>query len=355
MKKKYLFIDRDGTLIVEPDDKQVDSLDKLNFIPGVFAALKRLSSLGYELVMVSNQDGLGTDSFPEADFEKPHQMMLKLLESQGIHFAAIHICPHFAADHCHCRKPELGLLQDYLVAQAIDKAHSYVIGDRQTDVELANRLGIAGIQIGSAETSDWDAIVDYIVNKPRCSELVRETSETSIKVWLNLDSVGKMDVSTGIAFLDHMLEQLIRHSGISAEIKVKGDLVVDDHHSVEDTAIALGEAIRCALGDKRGIGRYGFVLPMDESQATVSLDLSGRAFFHWDCEIKRDKIGGMAVEMIPHFFNSLAQSLQASLHIRVSGENAHHMIEGAFKAVGRCLRQAIKKDGDLIPSTKGAL
>ncbi len=354
-QKKYLFIDRDGTVLVEPEDKQIDSLEKLDFLPGVFAALTRFQAAGYELVMVSNQDGLGTDAFPQAQFDRPHEMMLKILGSQGINFSAIHVCPHVPAENCECRKPKVALLMDYLVSQTIDKTNSYVIGDRESDIELAKQLGIAGIQIGSTVTPDWQAIVHQILDKPRCAQVMRETKETQICITVDLDQSGSVDIETGIAFFDHMLEQVIKHAGMSASIKVQGDLEVDDHHSVEDTAIALGEALAKALGDKRGIARYGFVLPMDEAEAAVSLDLSGRAYCRFDAELNRDQIGGLALEMVPHFFQSLAASLQASLHIKVSGENTHHKIEAAFKGLGRVLAQAIKREHDAIPSTKGVL
>lgn len=352
-QKKYLFIDRDGTLIAEPSDEQVDHIEKLNFLNGVFTALSRLQQAGYELVMVSNQDGLGTPQFPQITFEIPHKVMLKVFQSQGIQFLDVRVCPHFADQECECRKPKIGLLLDYVTAQSIDKAQSYVIGDRDTDLKLAKNLGINGIQI--SDSMPWERIADEILNKPRSATVKRKTNETNIELFVNLDQSGAIHVATGIHFFNHMLEQIIKHANISATINVQGDIAVDDHHSVEDTAIALGEAIRQALGDKRGIGRYGFVLPMDESQATVSLDLSGRAFCQWECEIDREKVGDMATEMVPHFFKSLADSLQATLHIRITGNNTHHKIEAAFKAVGRVLRQAIQRENNDIPSTKGML
>ncbi len=354
-QKKYLFIDRDGTLIAEPEDQQVDHIDKLDFLPGVFEALSQLSQAGYELVMVSNQDGLGTDAFPTEQFETVHQWMLKIFRSQGIEFSAIHICPHLPDAGCECRKPKIGLLMDYVISQRIDHAHSYVIGDRDSDLQLAANLKIPGIKIASCETPNWAQVLHQILNQPRCARVHRQTAETAVTVFLDLDKPGSIHVETGIAFFNHMLEQLVKHAGISADIHVSGDLAVDDHHSVEDTAIALGEAMRQALGDKRGIARYGFVLPMDEAQASVSLDLSGRAFCQWRCPLSREFVGEMATEMVPHFFRSFVASLQATLHMEISGENTHHMVEIAFKALGRVLAQAIKKEHNAIPSTKGVL
>lgn len=354
-QKKYLFIDRDGTLIAEPDDYQVDRIDKLRFLPGVFNALTQLKRAGYQLVMVTNQDGLGTLSFPEADFLAPHDLMLSVFQSQHIEFDAIHICPHWPTDQCDCRKPKLGLVMDYIRSQHIDLQHSYVIGDRQTDVLLADAMGIQGLQIGSPELPDWSAIVDRLLRKPRTACVVRNTNETKISIMVSLDSPGRIDIKTGLGFFDHMLEQLVKHAGMSATIQVSGDLHIDDHHTIEDTALALGAAIKDALGDKWGIARYGFLLPMDESEAQVSLDLSGRAYCQWSADFHRDKVGDLATEMVSHFFKSFSDALHASLHIRATGENTHHMIEVIFKGVGRVLRQAFVRESDECPSTKGIL
>lgn len=355
MKQKYLFIDRDGTLIKEPEDEQVDSLEKLEFMPGVFQALSMFKNAGYQMVMVSNQDGLGSDSFPEKDFIKPHEMMLRIFQSQNIEFESIRICPHFSEDNCDCRKPKLGLLMDYLTQQKIDIDHSYVIGDRETDVQLANNLNLPGIILNSANVKNWHDVVDLILRKPRKASVTRTTKETSIVASINLDRSGEVHIATGIGFFDHMLEQLMKHAGFSGYVQASGDLHIDDHHTVEDTAIVMGQAIRKALGDKRGIARYGFVLPMDEAQACIAMDLSGRSYCQCNLELTREKVGKLATEMIPHFFKSFADALQVTLQIDVSGDNTHHMIEAAFKGVGRCLAQAVAKTGEELPSTKGVL
>lgn len=349
-----LFIDRDGTLIAEPDDFQVDSIAKIKFMPGVIAALQQCLTAGYRLVIVSNQDGLGTTSFPQGDFEQPHQFMLDVFRSQGIEFDDCLLCPHFAADHCDCRKPKLGLLEKYLVEQRYNPQHSFVIGDRDTDIELAQRLGLPGLQITSEKFPDWNAIVNHILYRDREACVERVTKETSVDVTVNLDRQGA-NINTGIAFFDHMLEQIAQHAGIYCNISVRGDIDIDDHHTVEDTAITLGDALRQALGNKYGIGRYGFVLPMDEANAQASIDLSGRAYFVSQANFKRPVIGEFSTEMVPHFFQSLSQSLQASIHVDVQGENTHHCIEAMFKAFGRCLRQAIQRVDSQCPSTKGCL
>ena len=351
--QKILFIDRDGTIIVEPPDEQVDCLEKLHFMPNVIPALLKLQQAGFKLVMISNQDGLGSDSFPQADFEKPHNKLMEILSSQGIQFDDVRICPHFPHDHCDCRKPKLGLIIDYLKNNQIDINHSYIIGDRETDVELAKNLCIQSLKIH--KKNNWLNIVDYLVNKPRTANVNRKTKETNITTFVNLDQQGDITVQTGIGFFDHMLEQLAKHGGFSLQLTVKGDLGIDDHHTVEDTAIVIGEALRIALSDKAGIGRYGFVLPMDESLAEVAIDLSGRSYCQFDGKFNREKVGGLTTELIPHFFRSLADSLQATIHIKITGENTHHMIEAIFKAVGRSLRQAIKREDFELPTTKGLL
>ncbi len=349
--KKYLFIDRDGTLINEPDDFQIDSIDKLDFLPGVFESLLMLKKAGFTFIMVSNQDGLGTSSLPTENFDPPHELMLKIFASQGIIFEAIHICPHKPEQNCECRKPKLGLLMNYLRDQNWERENSYVIGDRDTDVQLAKNLGIAGIKCHN----NWYEITQNILDKPRAIQMTRKTNETDITVNVNLDAADGVNIQTGIGFFDHMLEQLAKHGGFSLTVNVKGDLHIDDHHTVEDTAITIGEAIKKALGDKRGINRYGFVLPMDEAQAQIALDLSGRSYFVFDGKFNREAVGELSTELVPHFFRSLSEGLKANLHIEVKGENTHHMIEAMFKGVGRTLRQAIEKNGENLPSTKGVL
>lgn len=350
-----LFIDRDGTLIVEPQDQQVDSLEKLLFMPGVFSALLSLKEAGYQFVMITNQDGLGTNSFPESAFNETQNFMLNVFASQGITFDAIRICGHFEQDKCTCRKPEVGLVLDYLKSQVIDRQNSYVIGDRLTDLALAENMGIRGLQLGSDENKTWQAIVNNILYKPRTAIFERKTKETDILIKIDLDNAQMQEINTGNGFFDHMLSQLSTHGNFGLRALVKGDYEVDDHHTVEDTALAIGQAIQQALGDKRGIERYGFLLPMDEALAQVALDICGRPSFMFEGTFTRDKIGELSTECIPHFFRSFAQTLGAALHIRISGENNHHMVEAIFKGVGRCLRQAICKNSQVLPSTKGVL
>jgi imidazoleglycerol-phosphate dehydratase / histidinol-phosphatase len=352
-----LFLDRDGTLIEEPPDNQVDALEKVRLVPGVIPALIELAEHGYRFVMVSNQDGLGTDAFPEQSFRACHEHMLALLASQGISFDEVFICPHLPQDGCDCRKPRAGLLTRYLAETDIDTAGSAVIGDRRTDLELAERIGVRGFLLGhgGAPALPWPAIVDALCNSGRRAVVERNTNETRIRAAVNLDATEPLSVSTGIGFFDHMLEQIAKHGGFSLALDCAGDLEIDEHHTVEDTAIAIGTALRKALGNKRGIGRYGFVLPMDESEAKVSLDLSGRGRFAFEGVFPRDSVGALSTEMVQHFFHSLSESLGAALHIEVRGENTHHMIEACFKCVGRSLRQAMRREGGELPSTKGTL
>ncbi|MET0280468.1 MAG: bifunctional histidinol-phosphatase/imidazoleglycerol-phosphate dehydratase HisB [Steroidobacteraceae bacterium] len=355
MPGKYLFVDRDGTLIEEPADEQVDRLDKIRWMPDVFAALQRLTAAGYELVMVTNQDGLGTASFPLQDFEAPQRFVLDTLASQGLVFAAVCICPHRPADHCDCRKPKLGIVRDFLATHRVDLATSAMIGDRSTDLEFAANLGVRGLRVTKAgpAAETWPQIASALL--ARRATVQRRTKETDIRVQVDLDAEGPIQVATGIGFFDHMLEQIARHGGFSLQLECRGDLHIDEHHTVEDCALALGEALRKALGDKRGIGRYGFLLPMDESRVQVALDLSGRAYAVWEGEFKRSEVGGLPTELVPHFFRSLAESLGAALHVSVTGDNSHHMVEACFKGVGRALRQAIRHEGSELPSTKGVL
>jgi imidazoleglycerol-phosphate dehydratase / histidinol-phosphatase len=354
-KQKVLFIDRDGTIIVEPPDQQIDSLPKLGLLDGVIPALTRLRDAGYIFVMVSNQDGRGTASFPEASFREPHEFLMRLLASQGIRFAAEFICPHFTHDNCECRKPKLGLLRDYLRDTPIDRDNSYVIGDRDTDLELARNIGIEGLRVGGATGATWDAIAERLTRRERRAQVARKTKETSIEIVVNLDRESPIHVTTGLGFFDHMLEQIAKHGGFSLELTCKGDLHIDEHHTVEDCALALGQALKTALGDKRGIHRYGFLLPMDEALAQVAIDLSGRPYFVFEGQFGRDSVGQLPTELVPHFFRSLAETLGAAINIKVEGDNTHHMIEACFKGVGRTLRQAFRITDTELPSTKGTL
>jgi imidazoleglycerol-phosphate dehydratase/histidinol-phosphatase len=350
-----LFIDRDGTLVEEPPDEQVDALEKVKFMPGVFAALGDLQRRGFRLVMVTNQDGLGTDSFPRAAFEPPQSFILEAFSSQGIDFDAIFVCPHRASDGCMCRKPRTGLVEDYIRTTGVDLCASAVVGDRDTDMQLATHLGVRGVRVRRHGNPDetWPAAVRALT--ARRARIVRRTRETHIEVSVDLDSTSAIHVASGIGFFDHMLEQLAKHGGIALDLTCKGDLEIDEHHTVEDCGLALGEALRRALGSKVGIARYGFLLPMDEALAQVAIDLSGRAFAQFSGRFNREWVGGLPTELVPHFFRSLAESLGAAVHVSVTGENSHHMIEACFKGVGRALRQALRRESDELPSTKGAL
>ena len=354
MSTRVLFIDRDGTLIEEPADKQVDSLTKVRFIPGVFAALAQLRDQGFRFVMVTNQDGLGTPAFPRESFATPQQFVLDAFVSQDIRFEAVFVCPHFSADGCECRKPKTALVQDF-VRSGVDLAASAMIGDRDTDMEFARNLGVRGLRVrkdGSADET-WQAVVRELTS--RTAQVHRKTRETDIDVSVNLDATAPIQITTGIGFFDHMLEQLAKHGGFSLQLTCRGDLRIDEHHTVEDCALALGEALRRALGAKIGIARYGFLLPMDEALAQVAIDLSGRAYSQFSGKFNREVVGGLPTELVPHFFRSLADSLAAALNISVTGENSHHMIEGCFKSVGRALRQAFRRESAELPSTKGVL
>lgn len=359
--KKLLIIDRDGTLIKEPMDYQIDSFEKLAFMPGVFNWLGRIArELDYELIMATNQDGLGTSSFPEEDFSGPQQLLMNTLKGEGIVFSDILIDRSFDEDKLPTRKPGTGMFGKYLEGD-YNLDESYVIGDRQTDLQLAANLGARAIFFNSepsAEavltTQNWEDIYQFLKPK-RTATVHRKTSETDIKVSVDLDGSIEGKIDTGIGFLNHMLEQIARHAGMGLSVQCHGDLHIDEHHSAEDVAITLALALKQALGDKAGIGRYGFALPMDDCQAKVLLDLGGRPYFIWKAQFKREKIGDMATELLPHFFRSLADTLGANIHIKAKGNNEHHKAEAIFKAFARALGQAIKKEGTTLPTTKGVI
>lgn len=351
---KYLFVDRDGTLIEEPADFQIDSLEKFRLVKGVVPALLKFSAAGYRLVMITNQDGLGSVRYPQETFDTVQRLLLQVFESQGLVFDEILICPHLPEDRCLCRKPAPGLVMKYLASAEMDRARSLVVGDRATDVDLARNMGIEGQLLTVANS--WTEIARAVLDRPRSAEVRRETKETRIRVRVDIDGVGRARASTGIGFFDHMLEQISKHSGCDVDVECVGDVRVDDHHTVEDVALALGAAFRQALGDKFGIERFGFFLPMDEASAQVAIDLSGRAFSRFEGGFDRPMIGEMATEMVPHFFRSFAEGLQANVHVKIQGDNTHHRVESAFKALGRSLRQAVARGSQPgIPSTKGSL
>ena len=374
--KKVLFIDRDGTLAIEPDDYQLDALDKLIFYPEVFTYLgKIVREMDYELVMVTNQDGLGTDSFPEDTFWPTHDFLLKSFENEGIVFDQVIIDKTFPEDNAPTRKPRTGLLNKYMDDKAYDLGQSFVIGDRLTDMELAKNLGAKGLFIANDETlgkaeagngiveaialktTSWAEIYSYLKLKQRIVSKKRTTHETEIDLTLNLDGTGKSNIQTGISFFDHMLDQIARHGNMDLDLFIKGDLEVDEHHTIEDTAIVLGEAFALALDNKLGIERYGFCLPMDDCLAQVSIDFGGRNWLVWDAEFKREMIGKMPTEMFMHFFKSFTDGAKANLNIKAEGTNEHHKIEAIFKAFAKAIKVAIKRDPEkmILPSTKGTL
>lgn len=363
MNKKVLFIDRDGTLIQEPPDFQIDAFEKLQFLPKVISSLAKIArELDFELVMVSNQDGLGTASFPEETFHPVQNFILQTLKNEGIVFSEILIDGSFEEENSPNRKPRTGLLQKYIHG-AYDLKNSYVIGDRQTDIQLAKNLGSKAIFIADVEnedadlsTNNWIDIYAYLKALPRVAEVTRKTLETDISVKVNLDDAKGVNINTGLPFFDHMLEQIARHGNIGLEVSVKGDLQIDEHHTIEDTALALGEAFLDALGDKKAIQRYGFLLPMDDCLAQVAIDFGGRPWLVWDADFKREKVGDMPTEMFIHFFKSFSDQARCNLNIKAEGENEHHKIESIFKAFAKALQMAVKKtDNFNIPSTKGIL
>jgi len=378
--KKVLFIDRDGTLAIEPPlDYQLDSLEKLEFYPKVFQYMSKIANeLDYELVMVTNQDGLGTDAFPEDTFWPAQNKVIQAFENEGVIFSDIVIDKTFAHENAPTRKPRTGLLTKYIDSAEYDLENSFVIGDRLTDIELAKNLGAKGIYINNVagladeelsvkrseldafialETTDWKVIYEFLKLKDRTAEISRKTNETDIYIKVNLDGTGKSDISTGIDFFDHMLDQIARHGNMDLTIHVKGDLEVDEHHTIEDTMIALGEVFAKALGNKLGIERYGFCLPMDDCLAQVAIDFGGRNWLVWDAEFKREMIGKMPTEMFLHLFKSFTDGAKCNLNIKAEGENEHHKIEGIFKAFAKAIKMAVKRDADkmLLPSTKGML
>ncbi|MEK6409061.1 MAG: bifunctional histidinol-phosphatase/imidazoleglycerol-phosphate dehydratase HisB [Acidobacteriota bacterium] len=363
--KKVVFVDRDGTIIREPRDKQIDSLEKLEFVPGIISGLKMLVDAGYTLVLVSNQDALGTARYPRKNYDLVQGKLLRLLTGEGIVFEKILVCPHERQDNCECRKPKLGLLKNYLKTNSLDLSHSFVLGDRETDIEFAANLGVRSVRLSNAKRSaasfvsrDALAACQYIARTSRSLSIERTTKETHIRASVTLDGLGNHEIGTGIHFFDHMLAQLARHSGIDIQLTAVGDIEVDAHHTVEDTAITLGEALRRALGDKRGIERFGFTAPLDEALAEVALDLSGRSFLSFKCEFKRETVGDLPTELVEDFFKAFADSLGASIHIKCSGRNDHHKIEAIFKATARALKQAVAIDSRAratLPSTKGKL
>jgi imidazoleglycerol-phosphate dehydratase / histidinol-phosphatase len=354
MSRKILFVDRDGCLIEEPADQQIDSYEKLDLLPGVIGALRRFVDAGYELVMVTNQDGLGTESFPESQFNGPHELLLRILASQGIRFREVLIDRSFQHQQLDTRKPGIGMARHYLSDDGWSRSASAMVGDRETDLQFAANIGVRGFRVGAQGVS-WSELAHEILDAPRIAAIRRDTKETRIAVRIDLDRIAEPKVKTGLGFFDHMLEQLGKHGGFALQLECEGDLHIDEHHTIEDCALALGQALRQALGDKRGIGRYGFTVPMDESQATATLDLSGRPYFVFEGSFPRERVGEIPTELVPHFFRSLCETLGANLHLSVRGDNAHHMVEGCFKVVARVLRQAIRREGNELPSTKGTL
>jgi imidazoleglycerol-phosphate dehydratase/histidinol-phosphatase len=370
--KKVLFIDRDGTLIIEPPDEQIDSLEKLEYYPGVFTWLGKIArESDYELVIVTNQDGLGTNRYPEETFWPAHKKMITTFQNEGIVFSQTFIDRSLSSENLPTRKPGTAMLTGFLNGN-YDLRNSYVIGDRVTDIQLAKNLGSKGILINdgslrhklnelaiaeycSLVTNSWEEIYKLVCSTPRAAKVQRKTKETDIIVEVNLDGTGKSTINTGLGFFDHMLDQLSKHGNIDLRVEVKGDLHIDEHHTIEDTALALGETFLKALGDKRGIERYGFCLPMDDCLAQVALDFGGRPWLVWEAEFKREKIGEMPTEMFHHFFKSFTDSSKCNLNVKAEGTNEHHKIEAIFKAFAKAVKMSVKKEGNQLPTTKGVL
>ncbi|AUZ55199.1 bifunctional imidazole glycerol-phosphate dehydratase/histidinol phosphatase [Stenotrophomonas acidaminiphila] len=353
-----LFVDRDGTLIEEPADFQIDAFEKIRFVRNVIPAMLRLRDAGYQFVIVSNQDGLGSDSYPQASFDGPNDLMLQIFASQGIVFRDVLVDPSWPADNSPNRKPGIGMMLPYLQDRSIDWARSAMVGDRPSDIQFADNMKIRGFQLRTPQFGgdwDWDGIAHELADAPRRAVVQRDTKETRIRVAVDLDRVAASTIDTGLPFFDHMLDQIGRHGGFALEVQARGDLHIDEHHTIEDTGLALGQALREALGDKRGIGRYGFTLPMDETLASAALDFSGRPYFVFDGAFRRERVGDMPTELVPHFFRSLCDAAGLNLNLKVEGDNDHHKVEACFKALARALRQAIRREGTELPSTKGAL
>ncbi|MDH7451798.1 bifunctional histidinol-phosphatase/imidazoleglycerol-phosphate dehydratase HisB [Luteimonas composti] len=358
MATRILFVDRDGTLIEEPEDFQIDAYHKLRFVKDVIPAMLKLRDAGFEFVIVTNQDGLGGEAYPRAAFDGPNDLMLQVFESQGIVFREVLVDCSWPADNAPTRKPGLGLVQHYLRDRGIDLDRSAMVGDRETDIQFARNLGIRGFQLRTQQFGgewDWTGIAHELADAPRRAQVQRNTRETRISVELDLDRATEAEVSTGLPFFDHMLDQIGKHGGIALKVRAEGDLHIDEHHTIEDTGIALGQALKQALGDKRGIARYGFTLPMDETLASAALDFGGRPYLVFDGSFKRERVGDMPTELVEHFFRSICDAAALNLNLRVEGENDHHKVEALFKAFARALRMAVRREGADLPSTKGVL
>ena len=358
MATRILFVDRDGTLIEEPEDFQIDAYHKLRFVRDVIPAMLKLRDAGFEFVIVTNQDGLGGEAYPRAAFDGPNDLMLQVFESQGIVFREVLVDCSWPADNAPTRKPGLGLVQHYLRDRGIDLDRSAMVGDRETDIQFARNLGIRGFQLRTQQFGgewDWTGIAHELADAPRRAQVQRNTRETRISVELDLDRAAEAEVSTGLPFFDHMLDQIGKHGGIALKVRAEGDLHIDEHHTIEDTGIALGQALKQALGDKRGIARYGFTLPMDETLASAALDFGGRPYLVFDGSFKRERVGDMPTELVEHFFRSVCDAAALNLNLRVEGENDHHKVEALFKAFARALRMAVRREGADLPSTKGVL
>jgi len=353
-----LFVDRDGTLIEEPADFQIDAYEKIRFVRDVIPAMLKLRDAGYQFVIVSNQDGLGSEGYPQASFDGPNDLMLQIFASQGIVFRDVLIDGTWPHDNAPTRKPGIGMMLPYLQDRSIDWARSAMVGDRPTDIQFAQNMNIRGFQLRTGQFGgewDWNGIAHDLADAPRRATVQRNTKETRIRVDVDLDRTAEPQTHTGLPFFDHMLEQIGKHGGFALSVQAEGDLHIDEHHTIEDTGLALGQALREALGDKRGIGRYGFTLPMDETLASAALDFSGRPYFVFEGEFKRERVGDMPTELVPHFFRSLCDASGLNLHLSVRGDNDHHKVEACFKALARALRQALPRQGTALPSTKGAL